>query len=355
MALEKTSQFVKRKKDHINLSLDKLSQASGKNGADRICLIHEALPEINFEDIDLNIKSLGYSLKSPFFISSMTAGHDESLSLNTLLAQSCEKYNWWFGVGSQRRQLFDVKADVEWERVRQSAPSVSIMGNIGISQLIQTPTKDIQKLCDKMQAVAMIVHLNPLQECLQKEGTPQFKGGLKAIEKLCKDLDRPVVVKETGCGMSASTMKSLDQAGVSAIDVSGFGGTHWGRVEHMRADFCEPDKNNETIKKEVGASFYDWGIPTLESLLQAREAKLSCEIWASGGVRSGVEAYKFLALGACRVGLAQPILQAAFAGQKALSTKIEALEYELKVAMFCTGIESLKNLKDKVVWHWNRM
>lgn len=341
---ESFERFETRKADHLRLAMDPSVQIGGDNDFSRIHLVHEALPNLNFSEIDLSTDLLGLKLSSPFFISSMTAGHKNGIAINQTLALAAEKANWLMGVGSQRKELTNPEAHQEWKQLRKVAPRAKLVGNLGIAQLIQSTTDEVQKLVDSLEAVAMFIHLNPLQECLQPEGTPQFRGGLEAIETLVRALKVPVIVKEVGCGMSQPTIKRLADAGVAAIDVSGFGGTHWGRIEGLRAE--------SSIQKQAAETFASWGISTVQSLMSAMDADVDCEIWASGGVRNGLDAAKLLAVGAKAVGVAQPLLEAALLSQDALMTKMQVLEHELKIAMFCTGTSRVSDLSSKRVWVW---
>lgn len=342
---ESTEQFESRKADHIRLALDEKTQATGGTGLDRIRLEHEAFPELDFSDLSLEVLLFSESPVMPLFVSSMTAGHGGSLNLNLVMARVSEKRNWAMGVGSQRRQLTDKQADQEWKQIRKSCPSVRFFGNIGIAQLIKTPVADVRRLADTLEAEAMIVHTNPLQECMQPEGTPQFAGGLKALETLVKEIGLPVIVKETGCGFSEATLKRMRGIGIAAVDIGGFGGTHWGRVEGGRSPRGE--------KLSLAAdTFADWGVPTVESLAAAVKLESDYEVWASGGVRSGLDAAKLLAMGAKMVGLAKPVIEAALQGEEALDKRMELLEYELKTAMFCTGVKTVQELREKRVWTW---
>jgi isopentenyl-diphosphate delta-isomerase len=228
------------------------------------------------------------------------------------------------------------------------APHAVLAGNLGIAQIVSTSIDQIKKLIEGLEASALFVHLNPLQEVLQLEGTPQFKGGLQAIEKLCRDLPVPVVVKEVGCGISASTAKRLESAGVFAIDVAGLGGTHWGRIEGLRAR----DVNPESLQSLASETFRDWGLGVVESLLQVKEMADSCQVWASGGVRTGLDAAKLIALGASLVGIAQPLLKAAIQSDEALDLKMRQFELELKIAMFCSGAVRLQHLNRSKVVGW---
>jgi isopentenyl-diphosphate delta-isomerase len=335
--------FESRKADHIRLALDESMQASGGTGFDRIRLTHEAFPEIDFTDVDISTTLFSKPITSPLFVSSMTAGHAGSLNLNLILARVSEKRNWAMGVGSQRRQLTDTSVDQEWTKIRNLCPRVRFFGNIGLAQLIRSQVADIQRLAETLRAEAMIVHTNPLQECMQPEGTPEFKGGLKALEELVNKLSLPVIVKETGCGFSEATLKRLNGIGVAAVDVSGFGGTHWGRIEGGRSKTGD-------LRKRAAEAFADWGMSTVDSLLAAVAVKPDYEIWASGGVRSGLDAAKCFALGARMVGLAKPLIEVAIKGEEALDACMGQFEYELKTAMFCTGSRTLNELQEKRVW-----
>ena len=344
---ENPQSFENRKADHIRLALDQSTQAEGASGLERIRLVHEALPEIDFAEIDIRSSAFGEKTLTPFFISSMTAGHAGSVNLNLTMARVAEKRHWPMGVGSQRRQLTDFSADQEWREIRKACPKVRLFGNIGLAQLIHTSTSEIRRLAESLQAEAMFVHANPLQECFQPEGTPQFKGGLKAIERLVNEIGLPVIVKETGCGFSDRTLKRLNAAGVAVVDLSGLGGTHWGRVEGGRST---PGEKLSLASQ----TFADWGISTVESLVSALEISPKYEIWASGGVRSGLDAAKLLAMGATMVGLAKPVIEAALLGEDALDRRMDLIEYELKTALFCTGAKTLEELREKKVWQWIR-
>lgn len=347
-SVEKPHNFEARKRDHIKWSLASENEALGKSGFAQIELIHEALPDLNFSEVDLTVNVLGRNNPTPFYVSSMTAGHSAGEELNYILAEQCVQQGWLMGVGSQRRELSDANSALEWQRLRQKVGGVRLLSNLGIAQVISTPVAQLQRLVDALEAECLIVHLNALQECLQVEGTPNFKGGLTAIANLVKSLSVPVIVKETGCGFSAATLQRLNETGVYAVDVSGYGGTHWGRIEGSRAPASH-------VKHEAASAFNDWGIATAKSLLAAQEFKSAYQIWASGGVRSGVEAAKALALGAQMVGFAKPALQAALEGGEVLAQWMKKIEFELKVAMFCTGIGQVKQFKQRKVWQWQTM
>lgn len=339
--------FEARKRDHIRLALDAANEAAGGAGFDRIQLRHRALPELDFATIDIQTKFWNYPAASPCFVSSMTMGHGAGESVNALLATVASERRWPMGVGSQRRELEDESAAREAERLRKAAPHACFFSNIGLAQIIGTPAKKIAGLVESLGASALIVHCNSLQEAIQPEGTPRFAGGKTAIAELTRELHVPVIVKETGCGMSPEDFPLLAETGVAAIDVSGYGGTHWGRIEGERAPAG-------SARQEAAKTFAFWGEPTVDSLLTAAEWKkrtrARTEIWASGGVRSGLDAAKCIALGADKVGFAKPALEAGSGGAGALAAWMERIEFELKVALFCTGSADLGKLAGEGKW-----
>lgn len=335
------SQFEKRKQDHIDLALMSENQSAELNAFDRVTLVHEALPNLDFHDIHVSGTRFGSTVKSPFIVSSMTAGHQDAAQINHNLMAACAQTGWSMGVGSQRRELSDVNAAFEWRPLRQKFPDVCLFSNLGIAQLVATPLPQIKQLTDTIEAQAIIIHCNPLQECIQPEGTPFFKGCWHALECLVKQLSIPVIVKETGCGFSLNTLSRLNALGVSAVDVSGLGGTHWGRIEGHRAA-------RDPIRKAAAETFRNWGIDTVQSVMMAQSLNPSFEIWGSGGVRHGLDAAKLFALGAKTVGFAKPLLHAALDASDQVIQVMSTIEYELKVAMFCTGSQTLSQLKEKV-------
>lgn len=333
-------QFEKRKQDHIALALLETNQASELNVFDAIHLVHEALPDFDFADIDLQSQRFGQTVAKPFLVSSMTAGHRDAININHNLIAACAESKWAMGVGSQRRELTDKRAAFEWHELRQKFPDVTLFSNIGIAQVIHTPVQQLQYLVDALQAQALIVHCNPLQEVIQPEGTPQFKGAWHAISQVVEKLAVPVIIKETGCGFSTATLKRLNDIGIAAVDVSGVGGTHWGRIEGHRAV-------EGSVQQRAAVTFRNWGIDTVQSVKNAVSLAPNFEVWGSGGVRHGLDAAKLFALGASSVGFAKPMLNAALESTQSVYELMTAIEYELKVAMFCTGSRILTELKEK--------
>lgn len=351
------SNFELRKQDHIRVSMLPHVQAAQLSHFDQIQLVPDSLPELNLEETSLNQKIFDLNVK-PLFISSMTAGHTDGKQINLLLARAAAARGWLMGVGSQRKEL---KANSqnwnEWSELIKNIPGLHLLGNIGLSQVIDSTVQEIQTLVDNLQAKALFVHVNALQECIQPEGTPSFRGGIEAIRKLTKQLSVPVIIKEVGCGFSQSSLQKLKDTGVYAVDVAGAGGTHWGRIEGHRAQA-------DSVKSQIAQTFKNWGMSTAQSLLNAQVAQPDYRIWASGGVRTGLDAAKCIAMGAEAVGLAQPLLAAALEDLKtatAADIKIEEsklnnvmmlLEEELRVALFLTGSSSAKELQAKGAWLW---
>lgn len=332
-------EFERRKQDHIRLSMDEVSQASSRTPWDQYQLSHEAFPEMNFEEVDLSTSFFSSPLSVPFFISSMTAGHSDGVVINERLAGLSAHKKILMGVGSQRRELMDPDAQKEWKLIRQKHPQALLMGNVGLTQVITHAPQDILKLVDSLQPLALQVHTNPLQEALQFEGTPQFRGGYQALENLIKKSPVPVIVKEVGNGFSTATLHRLKNIGVSAVDISGKTGTHWGRIEGLRSQ--------NTVVEKASRNFSEWGYFCLDTLIQAQADQVQIPLWASGGVRSGVDVAKALACGAQMVGLAQPWLKAALESEAALDLVFQQLKLELKVSLFCTGSKKLSEIKGK--------
>lgn len=348
-----TDQFELRKREHILLSLRPENQADGLSGLNEINLVHEALPDLDFEEVKIQVTSLGQARVTPFYVAGMTAGHPDASHLNRIIAQACERRGWAMGIGSQRRQIEGDALD-GWRQFREAAPQLEVFANLGVSQLASLVARGgfsrLESVFEGLEPAAFAIHTNPLQEALQGEGTPHFKGSHSAIEECCRYLkarSRPVSVllKETGCGFSERTLSKLGAIGLAAIDVSGLGGTHWGRIEGARAE-----SRTQSVLSEAAEVFKNWGISTVESVQNATRAFVSRnggrspEVWASGGVRTGLDAAKLLALGAVRVGFAKPVLEAALQGEDALDLWMQKREYELKVAMFCTGSSRVADL-----------
>ncbi len=327
-----------RKADHIRICLDEDVQFHGvTNGLERYRFTHCCLPELNRSEIDISTTFLGKRMGAPLLISSMTGGTEQAKTINFRLAEIAQTYKLAMGVGSQRVAV--EKPDVsDTFAVRSLAPDILLFANLGAVQLNYTYGLDeCLRAVDLLTADALILHLNPLQECIQPKGDTDFRGLLDKISLLCNKLPIPVIVKEVGNGISAAMAQKLLDAGVSAIDVAGAGGTSWAKVESERA--LNPHQ------RRLGMTFANWGLPTAECITSIRGIAPNVPLIASGGLRNGLEAAKAIALGADITGLAWPFLQAAAESTEAVDALVQLLIAEITTVLFCTGNATLSQLK----------
>lgn len=330
-----------RKKDGIDIPLQKDVQAKTTSTyLEYIQFIHNALPELNYDDVDISTTFLNHKFSAPVVIDSMTGGTADAIKINGRLAELAEKYGFAMGVGSQRAGLKSEELAETYSVARKNAPNAYLIANIGGAQLAKGFTVDNTKEIVKMiQANALVVHLNPLQELIQPEGEPNYKGVLEKISELVKSLDVPVIVKEVGAGISKEVAINLEMAGVSAINVSGAGGTSWAGVEKLRAETAKAD-----LKIHLGEIFWDWGIPTAASLIEVKKA-VKVPLIASGGLRNGLEIAKCIAVGANMCAMAYPFLRKAAESKEALFKFADIVIAELKSTMFLVGAENITSLK----------
>jgi isopentenyl-diphosphate delta-isomerase len=325
-----------RKAEHIRLALDRRMQLE-INYFDEYRFGHEALPEIDLAEVDTSVEFLGKRLDAPLLISSMTGGTAAAGAINRNLAAGAERTGIALGVGSQRKALEDpTKADTF--RVREAAPSIPLLANLGAVQLnYGVGVAECRQVVEMIGADALILHLNPLQEAIQPEGQGDFAGLLPKIGEVVRGLPVPVVVKEIGCGLSERAARALAAQGVRIFDTAGVGGTSWARIEAARAGDAE-----------IGENFAGWGIPTPESIRQVRRLDESFEgvtVIASGGVRNGIDAAKALALGADLVGMAYPFLEAATRSPEEVAERVRRIVRELRICMFCLGVKTIAELR----------
>ena len=333
-----TAQTQNRKADHIRICLEEEVQCQQvTNGLENYRFTHSCLPELNRNDIDISTTFLGKHLAAPLLISSMTGGTAQAGIINRHLAEVAQQYKLAMGVGSQRvavekPQVADTFA------IRKYAPDILLFANLGAVQLnYKYGVDECLRIIDILAADALILHINPLQECIQPSGDVNFHGLLDKIDKLCYALPVPVIAKEVGNGISASMAEKLIAAGVAAIDVAGAGGTSWAMVESERAE--------NALQRRLGRTFADWGIPTAECITSIRAIAPNIPLIASGGLRHGLDIAKAIALGADIAGLAMPFLQAAAASPEALAELTEVLIAEITTVLFCTGNTTLYQLK----------
>ncbi len=325
----------KRKAEHIKICLEQKAQArKATAGFEDIQLVHRALPEVDRQKINLSASFLGKKLSAPLIVGAMTGGTEEATKINASIAEAVEKLGLGMGVGSQRAAIEDQKLEKTYKIARKKAPTAFLIANIGGVQLVHGyGLKEVKKAVEMIDADAVAVHLNAVQEAVQPEGQPSFKGILAKISEIAGELDKPVIVKETGCGISAEDAKALEAAGVKAIDVGGVGGTSFAAVEYYRS----------TSPNSMGEVFWDWGIPTAVSLIETTQT-VKIPVIASGGVRSGLDIAKSLALNANLASISQPVLEAAVKGAKKTQELLSCLIDQLRDVAFLVGAENLESL-----------
>jgi isopentenyl-diphosphate delta-isomerase len=326
-----------RKQDHIRINVEGTPLSTLTNGFERYRFLHNALPECALDDIDLRTTAFGRPLDAPILISCMTGGTDEAHRLNGILADAAERFGFAMGLGSARLLL--QKPDLEpYFGLRERLRTRPLLANIGAVQLNYDVTPaDCARLVDTLQADALVVHLNSLQEAVQPAGQTNFRNLIKKIGRLCDASRVPVVVKEVGWGIAVREVEALRAVGVSAVDLAGAGGTSWSEVERMR----QPDAHVQ----RVAAHFTDWGIPTACALADLRAIDRETFVIASGGIAHGVDAAKALALGANLVGIAGPFIRAAAKSPGALTDYARELVDTLRIAMFGIGAVTLDDVR----------
>jgi len=326
-----------RKADHIKIVLEE--NVKGKDittGFERFFFEHTALPEIDLDKIDLSIEIFGKKLQAPLLISSMTGGTEAARRINLHLAEAAQALGVGMGVGSQRAAIEQNNLEYTYQ-VRKVAPDILLLANLGAVQLnYGYGLQEAKKAVEMIAADALILHLNPLQEAVQPGGDRRWDSLYHKIEQLVTKIDVPVIAKEVGNGISARVARRLADCGISAIDVAGAGGTSWSEVEAYR--------QQDPRQKKIAHVFASWGIPTALSLMEVKKAVPEIPIFASGGIRTGVDAAKAIALGATLVGSAAPLLSAATDQTQTVYDQFAAMIEELKIAAFCTGSENLKML-----------
>ena len=331
------SEISDRKKDHVQFTIDEGTQYNQRSGFEKYKFIHNALPEVNIGEVSTEAELLGQRFSFPLFISSMTGGYSEAGQVNAIIAEFCEHKNLPFGVGSQRAMLEDDTLTETFSIVRKKAPNAFICSNIGGAQLIGNLKSDkIKRMIDSIEANAVIVHLNPLQELMQPEGDRDFKGILSGIEDLATSVTLPLIVKETGAGISKYVAKKLLNAGAAVIDVAGAGGTSWAKVENQRESNLEPHFD-----------FDEWGNSTTDCLIDiaSLQWERGFEIISSGGIRSAFDIAKSFCLGADFTACAQPLIKAiSVNGLDGLDELFSKWEHDLKTILTLLGCTNLKEL-----------
>lgn len=333
------SSTPRRKKEHVDIVLRKnVAHDEKSTGLDALDFEHCALPELDLASVDTSVVFLKKRLSLPLVITGMTGGYPGARKINERLAVVCEEEGLALGVGSQRQMMEDRSQWSTYTVARRLAPSIPLIANLGATHIRKlSDPAPVLRLIDAVQADAIAIHLNALQEALQPEGSANFTHVLKGLALLIRHAPVPVIVKETGAGISGAVARQLVRIGVRILDVSGAGGTSWSAVEAHRAHHSE--------HRRLAGKFRNWGIPTAECIRQVVQVK-NCTIIASGGIRDGVDIAKSLALGAHVAGMARPLLQAVMRrGVKGLRTKIDHIRRELQLILFLTGCKDVNALR----------
>ncbi len=334
MTTDKKSDIEIRKESHIKVCLEEDVESEVSSGLDDVTLVHHAIPDMDRDDIDLSCKFLGKDMNAPLIVEAITGGAKIAKKINQNLARACEEVGIAFGCGSVRAALVDEKL---WDtyKVRDVAPTIPILSNIGLVQLIdEYDIRPIKDSCKDIGADGIAIHLNAVQEAVQPEGNINWKGSFERLKYFCQNLGIPVVVKETGAGISRETAIMAERAGAAMIDIGGLGGTSFSMVEHYR------DKSGQ------GALFRNWGLPTACSLVECRQA-VNTDIIASGGIRSGIDVIKAIALGANHAGMALPVLKAATNSHNDVVSVLTGIIDEMRSCMFLCGAGSISEISKK--------
>ncbi len=337
--MTKDTQVVTRKADHIKINLEQDVRSSLSTGLEYYRLVHEALPELDLAHVSTALTLFHKPLSAPILISSMTGGAAEAGPINQILAEAAQATGIAMGVGSQRAALEYPEQEASFRIVRKSAPGILLFANIGAVQLNYGYGVDqCRRAVDMIEADALYLHLNALQEAVQPEGDTNFKGLARKIEEVCQHVGVPVIAKEVGWGFSEKTARQLRDCGIAGIDVAGAGGTSWSQVEMHRA--------STEFQARLAATFVGWGIPTAEAILNVKKVDPSLIIFASGGLKDGLDITKCLALGARLGGMAGPFLKAAAVSLEKTIEMIELTRKQIQVSMFCAGAGSLEMLDE---------
>lgn len=332
------SDIKSRKADHLAITASGAGAFRRGSLLDEVNLIHLATPELHADRLDLGATLLGRPLSAPLMLTGMTGGTEEAAAINEQLAVVAENVGIPFGLGSMRAMVVKPQLTHTYQ-VRDVAPGVFLLGNFGVVQAAQMSTSEVRDALAKVDANALCIHLNPAQEMAQPGGDRDFRGGLDAIKRLHEELGLPVLVKETGCGLAPSVVRALDDLGVPAIDVAGAGGTSWVAVEAQRS-------SSESVEQAVGQDYWDWGIPTAAAIAWAGQQNPRATLIASGGIRTGLDAARALALGADIVGVAQPALKALKEhGPAGAERYLQGLIAGIRAACLLTGSASAKQLR----------
>jgi isopentenyl-diphosphate Delta-isomerase len=337
--MKKVAPIEIRKSDHIKINLEQDVHSDLTSGLEHYRFIHEALPELDLEKVDTSLTLFGKKLFAPILISSMTGGTEKAMQINLRLAEAAQETGVAMGVGSQRAALEDPDQIPSFSIIRKVAPEILLFANLGAVQLnYGYGLEECRRAVDMIQADALILHLNPLQEAVQAGGDTNFAGLVEKIEQICKMMGVPVIAKEVGWGISKRTARLLSDCGVAAIDVAGAGGTSWSQVEMYRS-------TDEFIRQLAG-SFIGWGIPTSEALENCKASTPGMILFASGGLTDGFDIAKSIALGATLGGMAGKFLKAAALSSEKIVEAVTMIRHQIKITMFSTASDTLQALQN---------
>ena len=338
-----------RKQEHLRICIENDTRSGTSTGLDRYRLVHCALPELALDQVHTATTFLGHKLDAPLLIAAMTGGTDEAHRINLNLARAAQALGLAMGLGSQRAGI-EEPALLKSYHVRDVAPDILLLANLGAVQLnYGYGAAECRRAVQSVGADALVLHLNPLQEALQPEGNTDFRHLLARIAEVCSALACPVIVKEVGWGISPLVARGLIAAGVAGLDVSGAGGTSWSKVEGQRS----ATSSTAAVAATVAAAFDDWGLPTAVALDQVRKACPAIPLIASGGIATGVDVAKCLALGADLVGMAHGLLSAALQSTEAVQGRLEIIIRQLEIAVFCTGSRDIASLDHSRLASWS--
>ena len=335
------NQTKERKGEHLEICLEeKVTARQVTTGFEDVHLVHRALPEVNRDEIDLSTTVFNHMFSAPIIVEGMTGGTEKALGINAAIAQAVDELGLGMGIGSQRVALENPALEKTFTVAREKAPTAFLIANLGGPQLITGyGLKEARRAVEMIGADALAIHLNPLQEAVQPEGETDYYGILAKISEVASNLDVPVIVKETGAGISSEEAKRLEAAGVAGINVAGTGGTSWAAVEYYRAK-----KRGDTLAQNLGEMLWDWGITTAVSLVEVAQS-VSLPVIASGGIRSGKDVANAIALGASLAGIAWPILAPALKGPAEVKKVLDIMVTQLRNVMFLVGADSVETLK----------
>lgn len=334
-----TLEINQRKTEHIDLCLKENVEGINKTtGLEGISFIHNALPEIDFNDISLETSFLDKKVKAPFLVSSMTGGSELAANINHNLAKAAEDKGWAIGLGSTRA-LLESDSHKESFMIRKSAQTVPLIANLGAVQLnYGYGVEEVKQIIERTGADSLVLHLNSLQEVIQDGGDLNFKDLLPKIEKICREIDQPIGVKEVGFGIDGHVAKQLTDIGIAYVDVAGAGGTSWSQVEKLRSQ--------DPLRKAAAEAFNSWGLPTKDCIVSVNKHIQGIPVIASGGMKTGLDAAKAITIGADMIGFARQLLQAATESVEAVKLVMDQIELELKIAMFGIGVKNIAELQN---------